>query len=156
MARNSGPARYAYWHGRTADRQRRRIFTAALNQAEELAVLRPDATYAVRPLLLFYSLSQAGLGHCGRPPKGQGGAESAWPQLHPRSDRHLDVDGLVPPGDQHARGAFQDVATATGSRDWRTPPNSVHSGPVTLTCSMCPYPMVVVSGRAHCRAIWEP
>jgi hypothetical protein len=31
-----------------------------LNQAEELAVAASAVTYAVRPLLLFYSLSQAG------------------------------------------------------------------------------------------------
>jgi hypothetical protein len=42
------------------DRQPRRIFTAALNQAEELAVAASDVTYAVRPLLLFYSFNQAG------------------------------------------------------------------------------------------------
>ena len=40
--------------------QRRRIFTAALNQAEELSIAASGVSYAARPLLEFYSLSQAG------------------------------------------------------------------------------------------------
>jgi hypothetical protein len=96
------------------DRQRRRTFTAALNQAEELAVAASAVTYAVRPLLLFYSLSQAG---------------RAIAAAHLREKAELSGHGLsftcdpiailkstvVPPGAQQARGAFQDVATATGS-----------------------------------------
>ena len=40
--------------------QRRRIFMAALNQAEELSVAAYGVSYAARPLLESYSLSQAG------------------------------------------------------------------------------------------------
>ena len=36
-----------------------------------------------------------GPGDCGRPSKGKGGAERAWPQFHVRSDRHLEVDGCA-------------------------------------------------------------
>jgi hypothetical protein len=134
------------------DRQRRRIFTAALIQAEELAVAASAVTYAVRPLVLFYSLSQAG---------------RAIAAAHLKAKAELSGHGLsftcdpiailkstvVPPGAPGARGAFQDVATATGSLGLENPPNSVHFGPVTLTCSMYPSPRVVVSGRASCRAI---
>ncbi len=93
------------------DRQRRRTFTAALNQAEELAVAASAVTYAVRPLLLFYSLSQAG---------------RAIAAAHLREKAELSGHGLsftcdpiailkstvVQPGAQQARGAFQDVAAA--------------------------------------------
>jgi hypothetical protein len=102
------------------DRQRRRTFTAALNQAEELAVAASAVTYAVRPLLLFYSLSQAG---------------RAIAAAHLKAKAELSGHGLsftcdpiailkstvVPPGTQHARGAFQDVATATGSLGLENP-----------------------------------
>jgi hypothetical protein len=102
------------------DRQRRRTFTAALNQAEELAEAASAVTYAVRPLLLFYSLSQAG---------------RAIAAAHLKAKAELSGHGLsftcdpiailkstvVPPGAQHARGAFQDVATATGSLGLENP-----------------------------------
>jgi len=97
-----------------SDRQRRRIFTAALNQAEELAVAASAVTYAARPLLMFYSLSQAG---------------RAIAAAHLTSKAELVSHGLsftcdptailksavVPPNNLGYRGAFQDVAAATHS-----------------------------------------
>jgi hypothetical protein len=96
------------------DDERRRIFTAALNQAEELAVAASAVGYAARPLLQFYSLSQAGraiaaahltdraelMGH---------GLSFAYdPEVILRST-------VAPPKGQKRNGAFQDVAMATGS-----------------------------------------
>jgi len=43
-----------------ADSRRRKTFAAALRQAEELAEAAAVVSYAVRPLPLFYALSQAG------------------------------------------------------------------------------------------------
>ena len=102
------------------DRQRRRTFTAALNQAEELAVAASAVTYAVRPLLLFYSLSQAGRAIAAAHLKAK--AELSGHGLSFTCDPIAILKStLVPPGAQHARGAFQDVATATGSLGLENP-----------------------------------
>ena len=133
------------------DRQRRRIFTAALIQAEELAVAASAVTYAVRPLLLFYSLSQAGRAIAAAHLKAK--AELSGHGLSFTCDPIAILKSTVlPPGEQGARGAFQDVATSTGSLGlnpaelgalWAGNPDLQH----------VPVPRVVVSGRASCRAI---
>jgi hypothetical protein len=106
--------------GNAGDDERRRIFTAALNQAEELAVAASEVGYAARPLLQFYSLSQAG---------------RAIAAAHLRDKAELTGHGLsfshnpeavlmstvAPPKRQKHNGAFQDVAVATGSPGLQNP-----------------------------------
>ena len=94
--------------------ERRRIFTSALNQAEELAVAASAVGYAARPLPQFYAVSQAG---------------RAIAAAHLRDKAELmghglsfayDAEGILrstvtPSKSQKSSGAFQDVAIATGS-----------------------------------------
>ena len=96
------------------DDERRRIFTAALNQAEELAAAASGVGYAARPLLQFYSLSQAGraiaAAHLADKAElmGHGLTFAYDPEAILRST-------VAPPKGQKRNGAFQDVAIATGS-----------------------------------------
>jgi hypothetical protein len=94
--------------------EHRRIFTAALNQAEELAVAASAVGYAARPLPQFYSVSQAGraiaAAHLTDKAElmGHGLSFAYDPEGSLRST-------VTPPKGQKSSGAFQDVAIATGS-----------------------------------------
>lgn len=95
-------------------RDRKRIFAAALQQAEELAEAAKAVSYAARPLLAFYSLSQAGraiaAAHLSRKAALMGHGLS-----FDLNDSNAVLQATVsPPGDPASRGAFQDVATAIG------------------------------------------
>jgi hypothetical protein len=96
------------------DRQRRRIFTAALNQAEELAIAASAVTYAVRPLLLFYSLSQAGRAIAAAHLEGR--AELSGHGLSFTCEPTAILESTVAPS---GTGAFQDVASAAQSSGLR-------------------------------------
>lgn len=102
--------------GRAAsDPSRKRTFRAALRQAEELAQAAEVVTYAVKPIQLFYALSQAGRALAAA------AAPHPWTLrshgLEFRSAGMNVLTAMVDPGDgtDGPKGAFQVVTTAAGS-----------------------------------------
>lgn len=94
------------------DNDRRRTFRAALRQAEEFAEAADVVSYAVKPIQLFYALSQAG--------RALAAARAPHPWMlrgHGLECRAAGRDVLtatVDPGDGASR-AFQTVAAVSGS-----------------------------------------
>ncbi|MEU4219602.1 YaaC family protein [Actinoplanes sp. NPDC026623] len=92
---------------------RRRTFAAALRQAEELALAADAVSYEAKPLPLFYSLSQAGRAIAAAHLPDRFELEGHGIQFRLGNSKKVLTGTLNEQG--MAGGAFQDVATATGS-----------------------------------------
>jgi hypothetical protein len=95
------------------DTLRKRTFAAALRQAEELAQAADAVSYAVKPLPLFYALSQAGRAITATHLLGRFELQGHGIQFRLGNTTNV-LGGTV--GEQDiVGGAFQGVAAATGS-----------------------------------------
>lgn len=90
---------------------RRRVFGAALQQAEELHVAAAHAGYASRPLPLFYALSQGARAVAAARTRGDDWEPSGH-GLKPKFDREEVLHTRISP---EPPGAFQVVSEATNS-----------------------------------------
>ena len=91
---------------------RRKTFAAAMQQFEEQMTAAKVVTPATSPVNLYYGLAQAGMAIAAAHARGQWSFSSHGLQL---CDTSLDLAGIcVKP---EGNGAFQVVASATGSSD---------------------------------------
>jgi hypothetical protein len=93
------------------DKGRRRVFAAALQQAEELHQASAGCGYPSRPLPLFYALSQGGRAIAAARTPSSGWQLSA----HGLTVKFENEDPLATRVSPEAAGAFQTVCSATGS-----------------------------------------
>ena len=95
------------------DKGRRKVFAAALQQAEELHAAAIHAGFTSRPLPLFYALSQAGRAIAAVRVEG-----SDWqPSSHGLEAKFDSNNVLTARVSSSGRGAFQTVSAATNSPD---------------------------------------
>lgn len=99
-----------------SDPERREVFSAALQQSEELGRAAADVGHAARPILAFYALSQGGRAIAAACAQGglwrlMGHGASVKPGV-------TDVPALVITRHSKQPGAIGGVAACTGSRVW--------------------------------------
>lgn len=99
-----------------SDPARREVFSAALQQSEELGRAAADVGHAARPILAFYALSQGGRAIAAAHAEGK-----RW-RLMGHGARVktgiADVSALVITANSKEPGAIGSVAACTGSRMW--------------------------------------
>lgn len=99
------------------DPERRAVFAAALEQAEQFLRAASGRAYATKPVLLFYALSQSGRAICAAR------AGEPW-RIHGHGAKAPTADPIARTTVDPKKGALTAVAEATGSELWE--------GPVTL------------------------
>lgn len=95
-----------------ADKRRRRTFVASLQQAEELAAAANSVSYAARPILLFYCLSQAGRAIAAARKQHNGDLRGHGLRVSVGNKRDVLTTRIAP---EEGDNSFSGVASAVGS-----------------------------------------